>query len=170
MKSIVIRGIRISYHAVYDNSIPEALEYAKENGFKGIQAGIETPHLSFERLCDKDMDKIIDFQENYGLYLTLHAPDEITSLFAFNRSIRDGIFNYYKALFGFAKREIHIHDRREASGKIASHRVVGTGRIDFLNYFNILQGADVLDYCIEVRPKEKALESLSALKKMIMYA
>lgn len=67
-------------------------------------------------------------------------------------------------------RQVHIHDCREASGKITSHRVVGTGRIDFLNYFNILQGADVLDYCIEVRPKEKALESLIALKKMIMYA
>ena len=41
---------KISYHAVYDHSILEALYYAKENGFTGIQIAVETPHLSFENL------------------------------------------------------------------------------------------------------------------------
>jgi HD-GYP domain-containing protein (c-di-GMP phosphodiesterase class II) len=40
--------------------------------------------------------------------------------------------------------------------------------MDFLRYLHKLSVADVLDYCIEVRPREKAKESLEALKKMII--
>ena len=44
---------KISYHAVYDKSIVEALEYADANGFSGIQIAVEAPHLSFEKLSDE---------------------------------------------------------------------------------------------------------------------
>jgi len=61
-----------------------------------------------------------------------------------------------------------LHDRREANGVLLGHRVIGSGIIDFRKYFGILQGAKVLDYCIEVRPKEKALESLIELQRLLM--
>ena len=35
----------ISYHAVYDDSILSALEYAKDSGFSGVQVADETPHV-----------------------------------------------------------------------------------------------------------------------------
>lgn len=65
-------------------------------------------------------------------------------------------------------RQVHLHDiRRGEDGKPHSHCVIGTGEIDFRRYLSALDEADVLDYCIEVRPREKAKESLEALKKLL---
>ena len=61
-------------------------------------------------------------------------------------------------------RQVHLHSI--ANGK--SHRVIQKGAIDFRQYLSMLKDVDVLDYCIEVRPREKAVESLSNLKKMLL--
>jgi len=45
--------------------------------------------------------------------------------------------------------------------------VIGTGEVDFARYFRVLREADVEDYCIEVRPREKARESLSVLRTIV---
>jgi sugar phosphate isomerase/epimerase len=264
----------ISYHAVYDASIMDALEYARENGFAGIQLAVETPHMSFESLSDRTIADIAAFAVSNNLYLTVHAPDETASLFQPSRFLREGILNYYHALFDFAARvrarlvtihigqmnifptdtvreltvpeedqaiyrevvkqnldklldfdagqftlcienyaldqfslfllrsylddhrialcwdiakswnnpiferfffssiehvkQVHLHDiRQDDRGRQRSHRVIGTGEIDFANYLDKLTQADVLDYCIEVRPREKAKESLQALKRIL---
>ncbi len=62
---------------------------------------------------------------------------------------------------------MHLHDCREINGKARSHCVIGSGDIDFGAYLRPLSLVDVMDYCIEVRPREKALESLIALKKLV---
>jgi len=81
---------------------------------------------------------------------------------------RDGSINgplqYYMKENLFAVRQVHLHDL-DSEGR--SHRVVGTGIIDFGYYLELLKDVDVLDYCIEVRPREKAIESLDNLKKMV---
>ena len=265
---------RISYHAVYDASIPDALEYAHENGFAGIQVAVESPHMSFESLSEDTVVLISDYASSNNLYITIHAPDETASLFQPSKFLREGILNYYRALFDFAARikvrlvtihigqiaafptdtlrelsvpeedqaiyreiatqnldkliefatgrfticvenyaldqfslfllrsylednrislcwdiakswnnqilerfflssinrvkQVHLHDIREDErGNKRSHRVIGTGNIDFTYYLDRLAEADVLDYCIEVRPREKAKESLQALKKLL---
>jgi sugar phosphate isomerase/epimerase len=265
---------RISYHAVYDASIPDALEYAHENGFAGIQVAVESPHMSFESLSDETIAEIAAYAESNDLYITIHAPDETASLFQPSRFLREGILNYYRALFDFAARvkarlvtihigqratfptdtlreltvpeedqaiyrevatsnldkllefaagrfpicienyaldqfslfllrsylennrialcwdiakswnnqilerfffssidyvkQVHLHDiRHDDRGKERSHRVIGSGDIDFTYYLDRLAEADILDYCIEVRPREKAKESLQALKKLL---
>ena len=61
---------RISYHAVYDDSILDALKFAKNNGFKGIQVGIETPHLSFECLESQEIDSIIKWTSSISYFLS----------------------------------------------------------------------------------------------------
>jgi hypothetical protein len=43
---------KVSYHAVYDDSILEALRFAKANGFAGVQVAVETPHLSLDLLSE----------------------------------------------------------------------------------------------------------------------
>jgi hypothetical protein len=48
---------RVSYHAVYDRSVLDALQYAHANGFAGIQLAVEVPHLSFERLSASEIEK-----------------------------------------------------------------------------------------------------------------
>jgi sugar phosphate isomerase/epimerase len=65
-------------------------------------------------------------------------------------------------------KQVHLHDiRRDDSGTERSHRVIGSGEIDFNYYLGRLSEADVMDYCIEVRPREKAKESLAALKTIL---
>ncbi len=66
-------------------------------------------------------------------------------------------------------KQVHLHDRREVvSGSVKSHRVIGTGDIDFGRYLGfLLEEADVVDFCIEVRPREKARESLLALAQIV---
>lgn len=271
MKSILDM---ISYHAVYDASIQEAIMYAKENGFTGIQIADESPHLSFETLSAKQADKVKGISQEQDVYIVLHATDVAASLFQHNQHLITGTRDYYTALLKFARkvsarlvtihpgemtsfrtdsqpeyriphedlpfyqkvigenldyllrinngqipicienynldqltldmiipylergdiflcwdiaksfgqpyledfffkhlswvRQVHLHDRRlDADNRVRTHCVIGTGEIDFAPYLSVLVKADIQDFCIEVRPREKAKESLVALKEMI---
>jgi sugar phosphate isomerase/epimerase len=264
----------VSYHAVYDLSIPDALNYAHANGFAGIQLAVEMPHLSFESVSSKDVEVIRSIVESQRTRITIHGPDEVVSLFEYSPIFQQGILNYYRALFDFAAavksplvtlhmgaatafrtdtipvmelpetdlalykeraednldklvklasgrfvicvenhnldefnlsilkpylesqklalcwdlaksqdrpdiqafffenirhvKQVHLHDiRRNEKGEMRRHYVIGTGIIDFRYYLERLAEADVLDYCIEVRPREKARESLEALKQLL---
>lgn len=44
---------RISYHAMYDATILDALQFGLDNGSTGIQIADETLHMSFDRLWDQ---------------------------------------------------------------------------------------------------------------------
>jgi sugar phosphate isomerase/epimerase len=262
---------RISYHSVYDESIIEALRYAADNGFSGIQLAVESPHLSFESLPDQEVIKVSECSKSSGIFISIHALDEAVSLFTHSKYLRKGIFCYYSALFDFAERigcklitihigsmtsfrtdtvperlvpeldiplyvellnnnlrkllqlargrfllcienynlsleicevlesylrsedlflcwdlaknssdiesffikniksirQVHLHDVVELSGKSRSHRVIGSGNINFRKCFDLLRDTEVSDYCIEVRPREKAAESLNALKEIL---
>jgi len=259
---------RVSYHAVYDTSILDALAYAHQNGFAGIQVAIETPHLSFELLSESQIQEIADYAASHDLYISIHAPDEAVSLFQSSRHLQAGIMQYYEALFSFAEavsarilaihagamsrfstdtvpelefpeedlplyqgtfrrnleeivrladgrfmlcvenyaidrvaldlltpylergdlflcwdlakgigrpeledfffgnlpwvKQVHLHDLKHRS-----HRTIGSGEIDFSRYLGVLKDADVEDFCIEVRPREKAKESLETLKALL---
>lgn len=265
----------ISYHAVYDSSIQEALLYAKENGFTGIQIADESPHLSFEKLSAELVNDVKCVAQEQGVYIVLHAADTAASLFQPSRHLIGGIRDYYTALLKFANkvsarlvtihsgemtsfrtdsqpeyriphedlafyrivfqknldfllrvnngqipicienynldqqtmemvvpylnrgdiflcwdiaksfgqpyledfffkhlswvRQVHLHDRRlSPNNQVRTHCVIGTGEIDFVSYLSVLSKAKVQDFCIEVRPRDKARESLIALKKMVI--
>ena len=266
---------KISYHAIYDDSIIDSLYYAKENGFAGVQITVETPHLSFENLSNSQCDEIRRFCGEQGLYLNIHGPDTITSLFAYNTHLKKGILSYYNDLFTFAVKvnarlitihlgdytkfptdtdpkieilegdlkffkntlksnlrtlmelannrfiiciesygltplildviqpylkkeevwlcwdlpktynsnttknneveefflknkkyvkQVHLYDI-SYHGK--SHKVISSGVLDFKYLFTKLEISNIMDFCIEVRPREKAKESLQNLKHLI---
>jgi sugar phosphate isomerase/epimerase len=269
---------RVSYHAVYDESILDALRYAKGNGFAGVQVAVETPHLSFESLTDAQCAEIASFCHGEGVGMSLHAPDDVASLFATSGALREGIFTYFERLLEFAARvsarlvtvhpgamvrfrtdtrppevapqsdrpayaqalwenlerlaelsrgysvpvcveywktepmlesalgphleagslalcwdvaktfganlvrnsllekyfrrnlscvrQVHLHDIADGM----QHVVLGRGCIDFMEFLPSLAEADVWDYCIEVRPREKALESLAHLTRIVTEA
>ena len=269
-----MRGIldRISYHAVYDDSILDALRYARASGFAGVQAAVELPHLSFESTDAAERGKISDYRAAHDLSLSLHAPDDATSLFTASPALTAGIFRYFRALFDFAAeigsrlitlhvggppsfatvedspeflpktdqagyaaalrdnlrrlidvaagrvvlciesvglpesvrdalqphlgsgnlalcwdlaktwrddalrqwlwanvgcvRQVHLHDLRDGR----SHQVIGAGTLDFIQFLPVLARENVLDWCIEVRPRERAAESLEALRQMLRGA
>lgn len=268
---------RISYFAVYDDSVLEALRWATENGFTGVQVAVESPHLSFERIDEDEQKRISEFAKTKGIRLILHAHDDAVSLLECNSRLRQGMFKYYDALFAFAEstgasmitihlgkittfptdsrpeqkapatdlqhyrkslrrnldklvdlakgrftlcvencrlhqflldilqpylddgrlalcwdvpkmfsplmrkneplenffreniehvKQVHLHDIRKGR----SHRLIGSGEINFSEYLALFSEYDILDYCIEVRPREKAKESLENLKKMVEEA
>ena len=274
----MVEGIlrKVTYHAVYDASILEALRYAGTKGFAGVQVAVETPHLSFEALSDGECSDIAEFRAAKGLWISLHAPDTAASLFQTSKYLSRGIFDYYEALFAFSERigtelitfhpgtvtafrmdgapgetipradlstcrqtlernlkrlidlargrfilcvenyemqplvldvlqpcldtgrlslcwdlaktfdahmkrqedledyfwrnlkhvrQVHLHDVRDG----LSHRVVGSGGLDFMHFLPRLAETDVAEYCIEVRPREKAAESLANLRKLIQH-
>ena len=264
---------RVSYHAVYDDSILSALQFAHGNGFSGLQVADECPHLSFERLTTQDREAIKVFIAQTGTNLSLHAPDQAVSLFVTSPLLLQGIERYYEALVGFAAelgvhvltvhlgspvmfrtdtipeepfprqdqaiygeylrsgleyltsltdgslalcvenyrmdlatlellepylidgrlylcwdiaksrddpameeyfwrhlgavKQVHFHDYWDAKGTRRSHRAIGSGLVDFSRYLPRLEEADIPDFCIEVRPREKALESLCSLKRIL---
>ena len=49
----------------------------------------------------------------------------------------------------------------------AAVKQVKAGQIDFRAYLDLLKQADILDCCIEVRPRDKAKESLVALRALL---
>jgi len=60
-------------------------------------------------------------------------------------------------------RQCHLHDIIPG---FRAHQVIGSGELDFMEFFNQLQEAPIIDYCIEVRPREKARESLRNLQQI----
>jgi len=273
MKSSILD--KISYHAVYDKSIVEALEYADVNGFSGIQIAIEAPHLSFEKLTEEESEEIRKIVMDSGLNVSVHCPDEGLSLFEHSSFLWEGKYKYFEALFNFSEkimakiitlhighittystdtmpevripvedlimyeetfkknldkilklagkrfiicvenynlddftlkllqpyldnneiylcwdlaktftkdgkkkievenyffrnidkvRQIHIHDLN-SEGK--SHRIIGTGIVDFTEYLSLFEDKGIIDYCIEVRPRDMAKKSLENLKMLL---
>jgi sugar phosphate isomerase/epimerase len=261
---------RVSYHAVYDRSAVEALKYARQNGFSGIQLAVEIPHLSFENLSGREIVAIASFIETTGMRMAIHGPDEIASLFQPSRYLIEGVMQYYQNLFQFAEqvnsrlitihlgapiycrtdsrpvvnlpeedyslykeiavnnlnrlldlardrfiicvenhnmdslvleiikpflengrlalcwdlpksvpgseveqyyfshlsyiKQVHLSDLGlDEEGRTRRHLKIGSGKLDFFRYLKSLRESEVLDYCIEVRPREKARESLEAL-------
>lgn len=64
---------KISYHAVYDADILEALRFAHLHGFSGIQIAVESPHLNVNQLQKAELSQIKAFCEQNGLHITLHG-------------------------------------------------------------------------------------------------
>jgi sugar phosphate isomerase/epimerase len=266
---------KISYFAVYDNSILEALQWAIANGFSGVQVAVESPHLSYERVTELEKKAIRDLVKERNLRLILHAPDNAVSLLQTDSRLRQGLFRYYRALCEFADeagalmitlhlgaltsfatateppervpaadlqyyrkfllrnldklveinqrrlllcvencglgrftldilqpylddgrlalcwdiakmeaelkrqgravasffrdniqhvKQVHLHDL-DAAGR--SHLVIGHGVIEFERCLAEFDDAQVLDYCIEVRPRDKAKESLENLRRLL---
>ena len=274
---------KISYHAVYDQDLPSAIKFAAENGFSGIQIASESSHFRFDSLNSEELQKIGEIANENNVYLTLHGPDDVGSLFVQNNFLQNGILNFYRDFFNRAERlncrmvtihlggmttfptdstprklypnadleiyqkllnenlqklinlvkgrfpicienyqlqdeiletlspflkekklflcwdlpkmytrsgdkkndlenyfiehfssirQIHLHDFNVKDTR-HSHCVIGSGFIPFKNYFikfDKMQKAGknlIEDYCIEVRPKEKALKSLQNLKQIL---
>jgi len=268
---------KATYHAVFDGSILDALTYARDNGFAGVQVAVETPHLRFDLLSSEERAKVAAFRQANDLTLSLHGPDDVASLFESHPSLVQGIFSYFEDLFAFAEevgahiitfrpgtmprwgtdttprvlrpeedeqrymqtfrenlqrlidlaggrfllcienyrldpplrdtiqmhletgrlalcwdlpktylgcdepdpkleqyfwnnlahvRQVHLHDLRPSQ----SHCVIGTGTVDFMRFLPRLAAADVAEYCIEVRPRDKEIESLKALKGILEHA
>ncbi len=264
---------RMSYHAVYDSSISDAIMFASENGFSGIQIAVDAPHFNLTCLAKEEIATMLEQSKKYGIRINLHAPDAAT-LVQSQQELNNAVLSYYSNLITLASKlsssiitihpgvpasfptdtmppeqrpmidtefykklfnenlekiirmakgnvnicienvnlenfAIEVLDERIKNGNLflcwdlqkmyskegilneetkefifrnlgsvrqvhlhslvngKAHRVIQRGIIDFKNYLSMLQKVDVLDYCIEVRPREKAVESLDNLGRML---
>jgi sugar phosphate isomerase/epimerase len=88
---------------------------------------------------------------------------DIPKIYNKDGSVNQEIMNFFMKNLS-AVRQVHLHSIRDGH----SHKVIKPGFIDFRYYFNLLKDVDVWDYCIEVRPREKAVESLKNLNKILL--
>jgi len=89
-----------TYQAVYDDSIIDAMRFARENDFAGVQLAVEMPALSHERLSAAQRDAVGRYREEYNLAISLRAGGG--SLMETSPTLAAGTFEYYKGLFQFA--------------------------------------------------------------------
>jgi sugar phosphate isomerase/epimerase len=108
-------------------------------------------------------DFVLQVLEQHLLDGELGLCWDIAKTFDKNGNINEPLHHYLMQNLS-AIRQVHLHDI-DSRGR--SHRVVGTGIIDFRYYLELLGDADVWDYCIEVRPREKAVESLENLRRIM---
>ena len=144
---------RASYHAVYDDSILDALCFAQRHGFSGIQVAVENYQM------DEMVREVLQPHLDAGwLFLCWDLAKSYS---------HDGTRDETQEAFFWTNlqriRQVHLHD----SGDGRAHRAVGTGQLDFMRYLPRLCEAGVLDFCHEVRPRERAAESLANLRKLI---
>ena len=93
---------RVTYHAVYDDSIASALRYAQAAGMRGVQVAAECPHLSPSRVDAAGRREIAHLVRANGLWLSLHAPDDL-SLYTIEPAMVDGMFRLFQELIDFAE-------------------------------------------------------------------
>lgn len=93
---------RLTYHAVYEATIADALRAASEDGFAGVQIAVESPHLAPDRLDRPERERIDALRRELSLRISLHAPDEACSLLQTSRSLRAGAEAYLRELIEFA--------------------------------------------------------------------
>lgn len=264
---------KVTYHAVYDESVMDALQYARTGGFAGVQLAVEVPHLNPDRVPMAALREAGGFRARHAMRISLHTPDHVCSLFETARGLSNAILGYYSDLLTYAEalgaslivlhlgdipsfrtdaepparyppksvricldalrdnlgrlatkaagramlaienfqfeppvlevlepmlgqdglglcwdlaktyragvldtelerffwrnlrhiKQVHLHDIRDGR----QHCVIGTGSIDFMRFLPRLAEAEVSEYAIEVRPREKALESLTNLRELL---
>jgi len=119
----------VTYHAVYEPSVMDAVRHALENGFAGVQLAVELPHLDIERMSDADLDRIAAFRAEHNLLVSVHAPDEAATLRGGSRQLARAALTYYGGLLNAAER-IGAHAVVVHLGSAPRFRADdGTGRV-----------------------------------------
>lgn len=137
----------LEYKKVLKDNLQELISYSKGK----IQLCIENSGRFPEKLVQETLDELLKEEEN--LFLTW--------------DIGHSYENKYNEVQFFLKnidkiRTCHVHD----NNGLSDHQIIGKGKVDFNYHFNNMKNSDVI-YIIEVRPREKAKESLINLLKLI---
>ena len=261
---------RVTYHAVYDDSIMAALYFASSHALAGVQIPLDLPRFSPYRVTADERKQIKSFCQEHNLRISLHTPDDSVSLFAPPGPVSQGILEYFADVFDLAAdigaatvtihpgampsfplagddcaqrlppadlhellsafemnlsklikladtvctlcienvrltdevcvlldghlvageialcwdiaksagdqrrerwltdniahvRQVHLHDTKDG----LSHQVIGSGELDIASYLALFAEADVHEFCIEVRPGCRAIESFHALQSLL---
>lgn len=140
--------------ALYRNTLKESLVEISEYSKGRVLICVENNQLS--RMA---MEVLEDVLPTETLFLTWDIPKSHTSAGKPILQIEDFFMHHLDKV-----RECHLHDQRRGRH---SHDMLGVGEIDFSPYLKLFAPEDVY-FTLEIRPREKALESLRILKGMLL--
>ncbi|MBM7870894.1 sugar phosphate isomerase/epimerase [Clostridium pascui] len=139
----------------------------------------ESYENEYKNILKTNLKKIVDFAgnkikicvENSGRFPKKVVQETVQELLDSDNlyltwDIGHSLENKYAEIEFFVKNidkihTCHIHDN---NGK-SDHQIPGTGLIDFKWHFNLMKDKPII-YIIEVRPREKAAQSLIALQEL----
>lgn len=167
----ILTTIHIGHPIIYPtDTIPETrfpevdIRYYRKTLEENLQSIVDLAHgkvyICIENYLLEDF--VLQVLVKYLAEDKLGLCWDIAKTFNKDGGINEPLQHYLKENH-FAIRQVHLHD---IDSKGRSHRIVGTGIIDFGYHLEFLSDVDVWDYCIEVRPREKAVESLENLKRI----
>ncbi len=138
-----------SYYKEYKNTLKNALIELASHCENKIKLCVENSGKFPEKLIQETLNAVL---EKENIFLTW--------------DIGHSYNNLYKEIEFFKNRidkvkTCHLHDVNEKS----DHQVIGNGNLNFLEYMDKIGDEDKV-YIIEVRPREKAVESFANLKKI----
>ncbi len=137
----------------YKNSIRQSLVELAEYTRREVLLCVEN-----DRLTRLGMEVLEELLRQGNLFLAWDLPKSHSTN---GRSIVE-VENFLLSHLDEVK-ECHVHDQKAGT---PSHDVVGVGNIDFSHYLGLLLPRDVR-FTLEIRPREKALESLTILVGMV---
>lgn len=95
---------RATYHAVYDESVLDALQGARASGFRGVQVATEMPHLAVDRMSAAQLDEIAAYRAENDLILSLAAPTGLATFHASSAELMSGVMSCLGDLLNAAER------------------------------------------------------------------
>lgn len=140
--------------SLYKNTLKESLVEITEYSKGRVLVCVENNQLS--RMA---MEVLEDLLPTEALFLTWDIPKSHTNAGKPILQIEDFFMRYLDTV-----RECHLHDQRP---RRHSHDILGVGKIDFSPYLKLFAPEDVY-FTLEIRPREKALESLRILEGMLL--
>ncbi len=122
---------RRAYHTIYDDSLIDALTYARDNNWNGIVPDLGVPTFSPERISSAERNQLREFSRTHSIEWGFHAPGDDVSLLANYPPIRTGIITYFKQVINLA-REISIGPTNVVvhAGSIPTYRKAGNLPLD----------------------------------------
>jgi len=140
--------------ALYKNTLKESLVEIAEYSKGKVLVCIENNQLS--RMAIEVLDEVLSTE---NLSLTWDIPKSHTGAGKPIAQIEDFLMRHLEKV-----KECHLHDQKP---RRHSHDILGVGKLDFSRYLKLLAPKDV-HFTLEIRPREKALESLKILKGMLL--
>lgn len=138
----------------YESLLKKNLEWICQKCPKEISLCVE--NYAFDELIQNILGEMLS---EGNLFLCW----DIAKTFTKELKINSDIESFFLKNIKYVK-QCHLHDIVPG---FSAHQVIGSGSLNIIDFLIKLQRAPILDYCIEVRPREKALESLNNLKKML---
>jgi len=147
------KGTYLKDHwTLYKNAITESIEELDELSQGNVLICVEN-----DRLGEMAIEVLNDLLPKGNLFLAWDIPKSNV-----NGSPIVEMENFLLSHLEKVK-ECHLHDQKPGKH---SHDLLGVGNIDFSRYLRILAPRDV-HFTLEIRPREKAMESLNTLRNML---